>query len=153
MPTLDEVYRKFGEAAEAAQLLETHLGNMLMMAKCVEDGLLEKPNPARAAHVLDSVNRHTLGQLLKNLNNHTQSLDALDELLVKARDERNRLSHSFYREHNFRRNSDEGRACMLQDLEGIHSVVLNAYKAVLALDGVDLDAIDDVPQPTRDVPI
>ena len=26
MPTLDDVYRKFGEASEAAQLLETELG-------------------------------------------------------------------------------------------------------------------------------
>jgi hypothetical protein len=30
MPTLNEVYRKFGEVAEAAQLLETELGNMLI---------------------------------------------------------------------------------------------------------------------------
>jgi hypothetical protein len=26
MPSLDDVYRKFGEAAEAAQLVETELG-------------------------------------------------------------------------------------------------------------------------------
>jgi hypothetical protein len=116
MPTLDDVYRKFGETAEAAQLLETELGNMLMMVRSSDEGLLEKKNPTLATHILDSVNRHTLGQFLKNLNNRTQSLDALDALLVKARDERNRLSHSFYREHNFRRNSDEGRALMLADL-------------------------------------
>lgn len=30
MPGLDDIYRKFGEAAEAAQLLETELGNMLV---------------------------------------------------------------------------------------------------------------------------
>jgi hypothetical protein len=29
MPTLDDVFRKFGETAEAAQLLETELGNLL----------------------------------------------------------------------------------------------------------------------------
>ena len=75
MSTLDEVYRKFGETAEAAQLLETHLGSMLMTAKCLKEGVLESRNPARAADILDSVNRHTLGQLLKNLNNHTQSLE------------------------------------------------------------------------------
>ena len=96
MPTLDDVYRKFGETAEAAQLLETELGNMLLITRCIDEGLLEKKNPARAADILDSINRHTLGQLLKSLNNHAQSLDALDMLLVKARDERNRLSHLFY---------------------------------------------------------
>jgi hypothetical protein len=77
MPTLDDVYRKFGETAEAAQLLETELGNLLMMARCIDEGLIENKNPARAADILDSVNRNTLGQLLKNLNNRTQSLDAL----------------------------------------------------------------------------
>ena|ERR1700674_5482205 len=155
MPTLDDVYRKFGETAEAAQLLETELGNMLMMDRCIDEGLLEKKNPARAADILDSVNRHTLGQLLKSLNNRTQSLDALDALLVKARDERNRLSHSFYREHNFRRNSAEGRDFMMEDLEGIHSALLDAYKAVLALGGVDLDALakTEMKLPTRHVPI
>jgi hypothetical protein len=153
MPTLDDVYRKFGETAEAAQLLETELGNILMMAHCIDEGLLEKKNPARSADILDSVNRHTLGQLLKNVNNCTQSLDALDALLVKARDERNRLSHSFYREHNFRRNSDEGRALMLEDLGTIHSALLNAYKAVLAVSGVDLDDMAEMELPTRHLPI
>jgi hypothetical protein len=142
MPSLDDVYRKFGETAEAAQLLETELGNTLMMARCIEEGLLEASNPARAGEILDSVNRHTLGQLLKKINNHTQSL---------ARDERNRLSHSFYREHNFRRNSEEGREVMLQDLEAIHSVLLNAYKAVMLLNGIDLDAVSEIELPTRHV--
>ena len=155
MPTLDDVYRKFGEAAEAAQLLETHLGNMLMEARCIDEGLIKNQNPARAADILDSVNRHTLGQLLKSLNNHTQSLDVLEALLVKARDGRNRLSHSFYREHNFRRNSEEGRTLMLKDLEGIHSALLDAYKAVLALEGIDLDSLAEtkIELPTRHLPI
>lgn len=144
VPSLDEVYRKFGETAEAAQLLETELGNMLMMARCMDEGLLENQNPTRAADILNSVNRHTLSQLLKNLNNHTP-LDALDTLLVKARDQRNRLSHSFYREHNFRRNSDDGRALMLADLETIHSALLDAYKAVMALGGIDLDEATEIP--------
>src|SRR5215469_3698476 len=153
MPNLDDVYRKFGEAAEAAQLLETELGNMLLAARCMDEGLLENKNQARASDILSAINRHTLGQLLKSLNNHTQSLDALEALLVKARDERNRLSHSFYREHNFRRNSDEGRALMLEDLEGIHSALLEAYKSVLDLSGVDLEALAGIKIPTRHLPI
>jgi hypothetical protein len=144
---------KLGETTEAAQLLETELGNTLMMARCIDEGLLETSNPARAAEILDSVNRHTLGQLLKKINNHTQSLDALDALLVKARDERNRLSHSFFREHNFRRNSGEGREVMLQDLEAIHSVLLDAYKAVMLLNGIDLDSVNETELPTRHVAI
>lgn len=36
MPTLDDVYCKFGFASEAAQLLETELGNMLLIAGATE---------------------------------------------------------------------------------------------------------------------
>jgi hypothetical protein len=153
MLTLDDVYRKFGETAEAAQLLETELGNMLLFAKCIDEKLLENKDPARVGEILNSVNRHTLGQLLKSLNNHTQSLDSLDVLLVKARDERNRLSHSFYRLHNFRRNSEEGRILMLLDLESIHSALLDAYKAVMLLNGIDLDSPDQTPLSTSHLPI
>ena len=52
---------------------------------------------------------------------------------------RNRLTHSFYLQHNFRRNSDDGRDVMLRDLEAIHEDLLDAYKAVLLLSGVDLE--------------
>lgn len=153
MPSLDDVYRKFGETAEAAQLIETELGTVLLAARCIEEGLLENKNPARATDILGSVNRHTLGQLLGNLNNHTQSLDALEGVLSKALQQRNRLFHSFYRTHNFRRNSDEGRALMLEDLEVIHSALLEAYKAILRLGGIDLDRMTDVALPKRHLPI
>jgi hypothetical protein len=153
MPIIDDVYRKFGEAAEAAQLLETELGTMFLQFRCEDEGLLENKNPARAVDILGCVNRHTLGQLLKGLNNHTQSLDALDYLLTRALGERNRLFHSFYREHNFRRNSDEGRQLMLADLESIHSALFEAYKAVLSLTGVELDKLTGMTLPTRHVRI
>jgi len=153
MPTLDDVYRKFGETAEAAQLLETELGNMLFATRCMDEDLLVNQNPAHASDILDSVDWHTLGQLLKALGNHTQSLEALDGQFAKARDARNRLSHSFYRKHNFRRNTEDGRAQMLEDLEAMHSALLDAYKAVFAIRGIDLDQMADMPLPTRHVPI
>jgi hypothetical protein len=49
VPTLDDVYRKFGETAEAAQLLETQLGNMLLLSHGAEAGLFTEPNPEIAA--------------------------------------------------------------------------------------------------------
>lgn len=156
MPTLDDVYRKFGETAEAAQLLETELGSMLLLERAVDENLIAKPNSKLAADLYEKINRHTLGQLLRELNNTPLSLDALDSLLSKALQERNRLSHSFYRHHNFRRN-DEGRAIMLQDLDSIHSTLLEAYKAVMLLSGIDLDALvnatNDFQGPTKHVPI
>ena len=143
MFSLDDVYRKFGETAEAAQLLETQLGTMLLLVRGTEDKLISEPNPNRATDVYRQINRQTLGQLLKNLKNTNQSLQELDSLLSNALGERNRLFHSFYRQHNFRRNSDEGRMLMLRDLESIHDILLHAYKAVMLLDGVDLDGLAD----------
>ena len=156
MVTLDDVYRKFGETAEAAQLLETELGTMLLLIRGEEEKLIAEPNPQRARQLHDTINRHTLGQLLKNLNSTTQSLDAIEALLSNALEERNRLFHSFYRQHNFRRNSDEGRLLMLTDLELLHDTLLKAYKAVMLLSGVDLDALATTDQPnppTGRVPI
>lgn len=141
MPTLDEVYWKFGYAAEAAQLLETELGSMLIIHGVVEENLVNQPNPNRAAELFRQIDRHTLGQLITKLKANDQSVANLEDVLAKALDERNRLFHSFYRQHNFRRNSDEGRQKMFDDLELIHKALLDAYKAVMLLSGVDLDKL------------
>jgi hypothetical protein len=153
VPTLDDVYRKFGDVAEAAQLLETGLGTLLLMIRATQSDLFGEPNPAHAAAILANINRHTLGQLLRGLRQRTRSLDSLEELFWNALEERNRLFHSFYRQHNFRRNSDDGRALMLEDLEVIHNTILEAYKALLVLEGADLEALASEPLPTRHLPI
>lgn len=153
MPTLNDVYRKFGETSEAAQLLETELGNILFSAGAMNAGLFEQPDKARASDVLKFVNRQTLGQLLKSLNRSTDSVAQLESLLESALAERNRLSHSFFREHNFRRNSSEGCTLMMADLESIHETLLEAYKAVMLLSGIDLDKITIASLPTDHVPI
>ncbi|SRR6266571_811747 len=153
MPTLDDVYGKFGYAAEAAQLLETELGNILIEHGVVEEDLLSKPNPTRAAELFRQIDRHTLGQLIKKLKAKNQSIANLEDVLGKALDERNRLFHFFYRQHNFRRNSDEGRQLMLDDLESLHNTLLDAYKAVMLLQGVDLDKISLAGVPTQHLPM
>lgn len=61
MPTLDDVYRKFGETAEAAQLLETELGNVLLLLGAFEDDLLAGMNRSRAADLLSEIDTSTLG--------------------------------------------------------------------------------------------
>jgi hypothetical protein len=151
MPTLDDVYRKFGEASEAAQLLETELGNILLAAGLVEADLTQ---PDRTRAYLEHISRATLGQLLTSLKSRsTDSIAQLEALLARALTERNRLSHSFYRQHNFRRNSEDGRAVMMRDLEAIHSALLDAYKAVMLLSGVDLDKTTVGNLPTRPLPL
>jgi hypothetical protein len=153
MPKLDDVYWKFGYASEAAQLLETELGNVLIKHGVVEENLVNQPNPNRAADMLRQIDKHTLGQLITKLKAKNQSVANLEDVLTKALDERNRLFHSFYRQHNFRRHSDEGRQRMLDDLESIHKTLLDAYKAVMLLTGVDLDKLSATELPTKHLPI
>ena len=104
MASLENVYRKFGETAEAAQLLETELGTLLFASNVSIENLFEVKNPTRARELLDAVNRQTLGQILKRLGK-TESLEELVAQLGQALDERNRLAHTFFRQHNFRKNS------------------------------------------------
>jgi len=43
---------------------------------------------------------------------------------------------------------------MLKDLESIHDTLLDAYKAVILLSGIDLDAVSrEHKAPTRHLPI
>ena len=141
MPTLDDVYRKFGEAAEAAQLLETELGNLLLTHECIEADLLQSPEPDRATAIYDQINRKTLGQLIRSLGAAVDPVADLEQILSDALTARNRLTHSFYLRHNFRRNSDDGRDVMLRNLETLHRSLLEAYKAVLLLSDVDLEQL------------
>ena len=68
MPTLQDVYVKFGEAAEAAQLLETELGNLLLTAGMTEHDLLNEPDPELAESLVNEINRKTLGQLIRSMD-------------------------------------------------------------------------------------
>ena len=156
MATLDEVYRKFGEVSEAAQLLETQLGNLLLTHKCIDMGLLEHPDPFKATAIYDRINRQTLGALVRSIGSIADSIDDFEKLLTNAVAARNRLTHSFYLQHNFRRNSHDGRDAMLCDLEAIHEELFEAYKAVLLLSGVDLEKLvtelGGIPLPTGYLP-
>ncbi len=153
MNSLDDVYKKFGEVAEAAQLLETEVGNIVLTAGLVEEDLIGKPNKELAAAILKRINRQTLGQLLRSESSPINSAPDLEALFLRSLNERNRLAHSFYRQHNFRRNSDEGRAIMLADLEQIHATLLDAFNAVLLLSGFDLEAASAQALPTKHIPI
>lgn len=153
MATLDDVYRKFGEVSEAAQLLETELGNVLIVLGIAGHDLLENPDPAKAVALFKGVNRKTLGQLRNNLHESTETADHLAEQLSSALTARNRLSHKFYRLHNFRRNTSSGCDIMLKDLESMHKTIMDAYKGVLLLSGIDLDKVTLESLPTEHVRI
>jgi hypothetical protein len=133
--------------------LKPSLANKLIEHGVLEKNLVNQPDPNRAAELFRQINKHTLGQLITTLKAKNQSVTNLEDVLAKALEERNRLFHSFYREHNFRRNSDEGRQRMLDDLESIHKTLLDAYGAVMLLSGVDLDKLSATELPTKHLPI
>lgn len=142
MASLDDVYHKFGEASEAAQLLETQLGNILLTLEAIESDFLLADRQEDARETLRKINQSTLGQLIKKIKRRHPGFEHADVLFSKALTKRNRLSHSFFRSHNFRRNSSEGCDIMLEDLESIHETVFEAYKVALAISGLDLDSSD-----------
>ena len=152
MSTLNDVYRKFGETSEAAQLLETGLGNLLLEVGGIEADLFHNPNPVVAMELMTKINRKTLGQLIRNAKRAVYSVNELETILSEAQSERNRLAHTFYRQHNFRRNSEEGCQIMMDDLEKIHHKILEAYKAILLLSGIDIEKIE-LEAPTKHVKI
>jgi hypothetical protein len=91
--------------------------------------------------LMSRIDRQTLGQLLRNTKRHSDALNNLEPLLSDALDARNRLSHSFYRQHNLRKTTDAGRAIMMADLETMHVTLIDAYKALSLLSGIDLDKV------------
>ncbi len=78
-----------------------------------------------------------------------EGLDHAGDVFARALAERNRLSHSFYRQHNFRLNSEAGRAIMLADLRDIHTRLLAAYKLALEVAGVGLSSVQPPVVATR----
>jgi len=91
MPTLDEVYRKFGEVAEAAQLLETELGTIQLCAEGMEFDLFAGDKGELATEIYNKINKSTLGKLLKRLAKSAGLSGDLERLLANALAERNQL--------------------------------------------------------------
>ena len=147
MPSLADVYQKFGEVSEAAQLLETELGTLLLCTQGSEHDLWTGDKGELATDICNKINESTIGQVLRRLGNAIKFPGQLDQLLSVALADRNRLCHSFYRKHNFRQNCEEGRTKMIEDLNRMHHRILEAYEAVLALSGIHLDGLMAVPLP------
>ena len=141
MATRGDVYRKFGEASEVAQLLETELGTLLLMRKCIGEDLLTAPDRNRATEIYKHVNRQTLGRLIRTLGTTTTWVGDLEQVFTKALLSRNQLAHSFYLKHNMRINSDAGRKIMLRDLAEIDESLRKAYRTAQLLSGTELESL------------
>lgn len=137
--------------------METELGDLLLTHQCIEANLFQSADPNRATAIYDRIIRKTLGQLILSLGTASHPTTDLEQVLSDALAARNRLMHSFFLQHNFRRKSAHGRDVMLRDLDSLHCNLLDAYKAVLLLSGVDLEQLvaldENAPLTTGYLPI
>ncbi|MCU6453063.1 hypothetical protein LPN01_03120 [Sphingomonas sp. A2-49] len=128
MATREQLYAKFGETAEAAQLFETELATLLLCVQGLEQGWHVAPDGEAAAKVLHDIDRSTLGQLLAKLRLSFSFDEAVTEQFASALSARNRLNHGFYERHNFAIQTDGGRDAMLAGLSALHDELFNAWR-------------------------
>lgn len=145
MATRNEVYCKFGIAAEAAQLFETDLNTLLLAAHGLNEGWHVQPNPEAAQKAADALDAATLGALLSKLTSKglVQIDDALRKRFASALKARNRLIHGFYERHNFRIQTDEGRDKMIADLEKLHTELFQAWQIAQNMVTVVMDHVKE----------
>lgn len=127
MVTREAVYAKFGLAAEAAQLLETELGSILLVLEGEKRRWRVSPNPDEAAVFYEKLDKKTLGQILSAVKSHTKLADHLEAEFERGLLARNRLNHGFFHRHNFAMFAAEGRGAMIAELDELHQELLRAY--------------------------
>lgn len=137
MTTLDTVYWKFGYASEAAQLLEVELVNFLIEYEMKQG----KDIPELKKQFLE-MDKFTLGRLSRALQSKSVADNDTLQYVSVALKARNYLAHEFYRKHNFKRDTSEGRQKMFDDLKNIHQVIFEAYRKVLLLSNIEIPPLE-----------
>lgn len=144
MASRDDVYSKFGITAEAAQLLETSLGTLLLSVQGLQEGWHALPQPEEATAALERIEKSTLGTLLTKLQELVTFEGNLPAFFRSALKTRNRLMHGFYERHNFKIQTDEGRDVMLADLEAMHTELFNAWRVADAMGSIIFLRVDSI---------
>ncbi len=141
MATRDELYCKFGLAAEAGQLFETELGTLLLMARGLSGRWHLAPDVEAGRKLLKEIDSHTLGRLLGRVKDMISFDDHLEAQFQAALNARNRLNHGFFEEHNFRIQTDDGRDLMVEDLETLHAELFEAWQVVSSITKVVMEVL------------
>lgn len=128
MATREDVYAKFGLTAEVAQLFETELGTLLLAREGEEREWHLKASPEKAAEFYEKLNRMTLGQILAKLRDCLDFDGRVARSFEIALNARNCLNHGFFERHNFAIFDDAGRTAMIDELEKMHSELVDAYE-------------------------
>ena len=149
MASRDQLYAKFGEAAEAAQLFETELSTMLLCLRAMENGWHILPDGERAGAVLREIDQKTLGHLIRDLRPYMNLDESTEARFGSALDARNKLIHGFFERHNFKIQTDAGRDEMLDDLEGLHAQLFYAWQIASSITTTIGDLMGDPLSPLR----
>ncbi|MFA0054390.1 hypothetical protein [Vibrio echinoideorum] len=129
---MNEVYKKFGEASELAQLLEHELGTLLIRILDVTPKFVTS-QPEMAWMLLDDEHRPALNLFIrqqKGQHDEEQTVLALNEALKTQHG----IHHGFFRIYH---GSSETE--MLEALETVVMSLWQGYRSVMLLSGVDID--------------
>ena len=142
----DHIYAKFGRTAEIAQSLEIEAGTVFLAIVLIGVKTDEITDEERAYYraLVDDLNRRTLGDLLKQVRplidfDETVETQGVLASIDTALERRNYLMHRFFRNHNFRIFSEEGREIMSRDLDEIYrslSIALGSLQGLSSIFGI-----------------
>jgi hypothetical protein len=134
-----EVYARFGLAVYFAQVLEHGLVNALVILDLIPSRRhLFRSREEWGVEVDAFMNRHfeaTMGRMMRNLREATQTDADLENLLRDALRKRNWLVHHFFRERAAEFMSVAGRERMLREADECRALFHAADKALEAVVG------------------
>ena len=131
--TLRLLYFEFGRTAEMAQIMEMEAGNFALsfVSLAFDPSKVTDDERDLLRAIVDDVNSRTFGNLLKQIRKIGDVSENIRRIVDEAIEKRNYLVHKFFRSHNLRINSEEGREEMIADLRAIHESLSRAH-AVLS---------------------
>ena len=147
MTTRDQLYAKFGIAAEAAQLFETELGTIILGSRAIQEGWHIIPEADIARAELDVINASTLGQALGKLKAVVQLDDEIINRFASALKARNDLTHGFFLKHGIDVQTEQGRGKMVVELEELHTEIFNAWMQASAISDALMQLIEKLKSP------
>ena len=130
------VYAHFGLAVYSSQVLEHGLANAMLIFQLVpRAAAVAKPSswPSRVDSFIEEQFQETLGRLIRKLQKVASVPSHLEQLLARALERRNWLSHHYFRERATEFLSAAGRDTMIAELEEAQALFQEADAALEAV--------------------
>lgn len=112
-----------------AQVMELEAGNLALSYALIAFDVDNLTNEQKLflKLVSDDIDRRTFGYLVKVMKRMMNIDQKIEDALDSALEKRNYLTHRFFRTHNFRIHSVEGRAKMAEDLSALYEAFSHAH--------------------------